>query len=301
SCNDETMENVTEVMETSKQVAIPAHLEEKVAELKVKYPDAEFAYFETAVDNESKLDEFKDLDPSSIAFVEVKKDPDIVGVLVNRNGALKKVASATSDGNIFQIVDEPAMPEGGYTQYYEHIKENIKYPEQAKKLGVEGKVYVQFIVDQSGALTDVKVVKGIGAGCDAEAARVIRLPYTWSSPQQRGIAVKQRIILPITFSLSGDKISRIGQSTNGQVQFEQQILGDTKTVSGKVLTAEGKALPGVNVVIQGSKKGTVTNMNGEYMIEAPENSTLVYSFIGFQTTAHQVDSKSIVDLVLLSE
>ncbi|MEM8564874.1 MAG: TonB family protein [Bacteroidota bacterium] len=297
SCNDEVVEDVSAVMETAKQVEIPAHLEAKVAELQEKYPNAEFAYFETAMDNESTLDELKDLDPSSIAFIEVKKDPDMVGVLVNKNGALEKIANATTDGEVFQIVDEPAMPSGGYTAFYDHIKTNMSYPMQARELGVEGKVYVQFIVDKSGSVTEVEVVRGIGAGCDAEAARVVRLPFEWSSPKQRGIAVNQQIILPITFSLSGGTTAG-HKNTNERVQFEQQELGEVKTISGKVLSEAGKPLPGVNIFVQGSKIGTVTNLDGEYKIEAPEKSTLVYSFIGFKTTAHQVDSESVINLVL---
>ncbi|MEM7110307.1 MAG: TonB family protein [Bacteroidota bacterium] len=301
SCNDETMNDVAEVMETAKQTDIPVHLTDKVAELKLKYPEAEFVYFETAMDNESKLNEFKNIDPATIALVEVKKDPDIVGVLVNKNGALEKVANATTEGEIFQIVDQPAMPQGGYEIFYEHLKNNMTYPVQARKLGVEGKVYVQFVIDKSGTMTDITVVKGIGAGCDAEAARVVGLPYEWSTPRQSGNPVNQRIILPITFSLSGGSGAEAKKETNTWLEFEKMELGDEKTITGKLVSQDGKPLPGVNVVVQGTAVGTVTNLQGEYKIKAPENSTLVYSFIGLKTTAHQVDSKSVVDLVMLSE
>ncbi|MEO1096410.1 MAG: TonB family protein, partial [Bacteroidota bacterium] len=268
---------------------------------KLKYPEAEFVYFETAMDNESKLNEFKNIDPATIALVEVKKDPDIVGVLVNKNGALEKVANATTEGEIFQIVDQPAMPQGGYEIFYEHLKNNMTYPVQARKLGVEGKVYVQFVIDKSGTMTDITVVKGIGAGCDAEAARVVGLPYEWSTPRQSGNPVNQRIILPITFSLSGGSGAEAKKETNTWLEFEKMELGDEKTITGKLVSQDGKPLPGVNVVVQGTAVGTVTNLQGEYKIKAPENSTLVYSFIGLKTTAHQVDSKSVVDLVMLSE
>lgn len=102
---------------------------------------------------------------------------------------------------IFQIVEEPATPPGGYAAFYKFVADKLKYPAQARRMGIEGKVYVQFVVDTDGSLTDVKAVKGIGAGCDEEAVRVIKSAPKWSPPKQRGKPVKQRIILPITFKL----------------------------------------------------------------------------------------------------
>jgi protein TonB len=68
-------------------------------------------------------------------------------------------------------------------------------------MGVEGKVFVQFVVDKDGTLTDIKAVKGIGAGCDEEAVRVLKAAPKWKPGKQRGRPVKVRMILPITFKL----------------------------------------------------------------------------------------------------
>ena len=102
---------------------------------------------------------------------------------------------------IFTIVEEGAEPDGGYEKFYEYIKKNLKYPSQARRMGVEGKVYVQFIVDKDGSLNDIKAVKGIGAGCDEEAERVIKEAKKWKAGKQRGRAVKQKIVIPIAFKL----------------------------------------------------------------------------------------------------
>ena len=68
-------------------------------------------------------------------------------------------------------------------------------------MGIEGKAFVQFVVDKDGTLTEVQAVKGIGAGCDEEAVRVIQGAPKWKPGKQRGRAVKVRMILPITFKL----------------------------------------------------------------------------------------------------
>jgi len=103
---------------------------------------------------------------------------------------------------IFDIVETDPSPIGGMKAFYQHVSKKMKYPNQARRMGIEGKVYVQFVIDKQGKLTDVRAVKGIGAGCDEEAVRVIKNAPDWSPGKQRGRPVKVRMILPITFKLS---------------------------------------------------------------------------------------------------
>jgi protein TonB len=97
---------------------------------------------------------------------------------------------------IFVIVEE--MPEliGGLPG----LQQKIKYPEIAKKAGVEGRVFLQFVVDENGNVVDPVVTRGIGAGCDEEALRAIR-QAKFKPGMQRGKAVKVKMSLPITFKL----------------------------------------------------------------------------------------------------
>jgi protein TonB len=97
---------------------------------------------------------------------------------------------------IFVIVEQ--MPEliGGLGS----IQSKINYPEIAKKAGVEGRVIVQFVVDESGGVIDPQVVRGIGAGCDEEAIRAVR-QAKFTPGKQRGKPVKVKMSLPITFKL----------------------------------------------------------------------------------------------------
>ncbi|GIV59968.1 energy transducer TonB [Rhodocaloribacter litoris] len=97
---------------------------------------------------------------------------------------------------IFVIVEE--MPEliGGLAA----IQEKIRYPEIAKKAGVEGRVIVQFVVDEQGRVVDPVVVRGIGAGCDEEAIRAVS-QAKFKPGKQRGKPVKVKMTLPITFKL----------------------------------------------------------------------------------------------------
>lgn len=102
---------------------------------------------------------------------------------------------------IFDIVETQPEPIGGMASFYKHVGQQMKYPNQARRMGIEGKVFVQFVIDKQGNLTEVKAIKGIGAGCDEEAVRVIQNSPSWSPGKQRGRPVKVRMILPITFKL----------------------------------------------------------------------------------------------------
>ena len=102
---------------------------------------------------------------------------------------------------LFQYYDKKAEPKGGMEAFKTLLKENLKYPEEAKKMKIEGKVFVQFIVQKDGSLRMVKAVKGIGAGCDEEAVRFIRNETEWNPAKIMGENVESRMILPIVYKL----------------------------------------------------------------------------------------------------
>ncbi len=106
---------------------------------------------------------------------------------------------------VFTIVETPSEPMDGFEAFYRYIGERIKYPAQARRMGVEGKVFVEFVVNKDGSLTEFQLVKGIGAGCDEEAIRVLQSAPRWKPGKQRGRPVRQKMILPITFKL-GDQL-----------------------------------------------------------------------------------------------
>jgi len=103
---------------------------------------------------------------------------------------------------IFLVVEQPAAPRDGMAAFYKDIGRRIVDPAPARRMGVEGKVFVEFVVERDGSLTQFQVVKGIGAGCDEEAVRVIREAPSWVPGKQRGKPVRQRMVLPIHFILA---------------------------------------------------------------------------------------------------
>lgn len=102
---------------------------------------------------------------------------------------------------IFTTVEEPAKYPGGDETLKKFIDENIEYPTQAIKDNISGTVFVQIIIEKDGSISDVKVLRGIGGGCDEEAVRVISKMPNWIPAKQKGIPVRSFYIIPIIFVL----------------------------------------------------------------------------------------------------
>ena len=102
---------------------------------------------------------------------------------------------------VFRIVEKMPSPVGGWEAFVKTLQKHMKYPRQAERSGVAGKVYVGFTVDENGALRDFTIETGIGFGCDQEAMRVIALTK-WNAGKQRGRPVKVRLVQPINFNIT---------------------------------------------------------------------------------------------------
>lgn len=100
----------------------------------------------------------------------------------------------------FRVVEKKPEPEGGAEGFQKLLRKNLKYPKRAIHNDTEGSVYVSFTISTTGVVSDLKILKGIGDGCDEEAMRVIALSK-WTPGKQRGNPVAVRMIQPITFSL----------------------------------------------------------------------------------------------------
>jgi periplasmic protein TonB len=102
---------------------------------------------------------------------------------------------------IFTVVE--SMPEfpGGAEQMMIFIAKNIKYPPMARESGIQGRVFVNFVVEPNGSVSNVKVLRGIGGGCDEEAIRVVETMPKWTPGRQRGKAVRVSFNLPVRFTL----------------------------------------------------------------------------------------------------
>lgn len=101
----------------------------------------------------------------------------------------------------FIAVEKEAVFPGGVNNFYNYIGHNLRYPENAIKNKIEGKVSVSFVVDKNGKLVEIKIIKGVSPDIDAEAVRLFRNSPRWMPGIQNGILVKQQYAMNIIFQL----------------------------------------------------------------------------------------------------
>ena len=97
------------------------------------------------------------------------------------------------------IVDEPARFPGDIKAFYKYLSKKLKYPKNSQKQGIEGRVFVEFIVEKDGSISNARIIKGINRECNKEALRVIRNMPNWISGKQDGVPVRQKLIQNILF------------------------------------------------------------------------------------------------------
>ncbi len=112
---------------------------------------------------------------------------------------VERHVEAQMEDGIFLIVEDPATPVGGIGEFYKYITENLQYPDKALENGVSGKIFIEFVVQKDGSISNIKILKGIGFGCDEEVLRLLADSPPWIPGKQKGRVVKQRFVLPITF------------------------------------------------------------------------------------------------------
>lgn len=117
----------------------------------------------------------------------------------------KDSTTKTGERKIFTTVEQAPEFPGGIPGFYSYISKNLEYPVVARLIGISGKVKVVFVVDEKGKVTNVAPISCIGAGCEAEAARVLELCPTWKPAIQNGKPVKAAFTVPIDFNLTGKK------------------------------------------------------------------------------------------------
>jgi len=112
-----------------------------------------------------------------------------------------EVVEQTREQEVFMVVED--MPEfpGGEAKMFKYIADNVDYPPLARENNIQGRVTVQFVVDENGKIIDAKVLKGIGWGCDEAALRVVNSMPRWKPGKQRNKAVRVRFVIPIRFVL----------------------------------------------------------------------------------------------------
>jgi len=315
ACQEQVMDDLnTVVQNSSAALDVPANVQSRYEELKKANPGSQYLLMELQKEGQEKLKEMEKMYglPKSIEVFQLGEDTyeatgnasikgAASGIQIRNNENLKDDSrtfaiieyndqvQALSDkmvqDEIFTVVEENAQPKEGIEKFYEFISSHMKYPNEAKNKGITGRVFLEFIIEKDGSLTNLKVLKGIGHGCDDEAMRVLAMSPPWNPGLQRGLAVRQKMVMPIVFN-SGQA------TTNGiESQVMKMIIetGPVQEVDGKMLLTgrvkdeSGNPMKGAHVIAKGQTHGTITDDNGMFQLMSENKIPLVISFVGYRS------------------
>ena len=158
-----------------------------------------FTSFAQGTSNQVKIENTEVKNPSSPPPPSSGDNSEVIMVAPDSGKNL-----TTNDSNeIFLLIDEFPIFIGGDAALYKFINTNIKYPIKENEAGIQGTVFVRFVVEKDGAVTNVTVVKSVSTGLDEEGIRVIKLTdHHWFPGKNNGKPVRVYFTIPIAFSLS---------------------------------------------------------------------------------------------------
>ena len=125
----------------------------------------------------------------------------VLAILFTINTTATAQNKKTSNDKVFEKVED--MPEfpGGEQAMMDFVGKNVQYPKEAMEKEISGRVLVGFIVEKDGSVNEVKIVRGIGGGCDEEAVRVVKAMPKWKPGKEKGKPVRVSYMMPIFFKL----------------------------------------------------------------------------------------------------
>jgi len=131
--------------------------------------------------------------------IEIVLDVEITEETVIEEIVFEEPVEEEVVDEVFTIVEQNPTFVGGDLAFIKFVQSNLVYPEKARRMGLEGRVFVQFVIEKDGSLTDVAVIKGMMGDCNEEAIRVMQNSPNWVAGKQRGRSVRVQIVIPITF------------------------------------------------------------------------------------------------------
>ncbi|WP_339904404.1 TonB family protein [uncultured Cyclobacterium sp.] len=190
------------------------------------------------------------------------------------------------------LLDKLPEFKGGMAAFSNYVKKEAEFPLHARKNGKEGQVLVQFVVEKDGSVSHVKATKGAGNGFEFLAERIIQNAPAFHPGIQNGRPVRVELTIPLIFSLSKDlsptdklpfgevNLGEMTPNTEGLKVEADYINGVWK---GTVKDIDGNSLPGALIKIEGTNIGTVTDIEGHFILKTKSPSPILISFTGYTT------------------
>ena len=296
ACNEQLDGEIKKMGEQSNAISFDQLPDNMKADLEPMKEQLAFIKLEAKDgDNLSDIAGLQDIDEELIHSMNIDKTNNTIYIAMMKDGTNFDYVAEKSkmDGEVFTMVESQPRYPGGMDAFYQYLGQEMKYPLQARKAGIEGRVYVQFIVEPDGTISEVTTLKGIGGGCDAEAERVMTNTSGWIPGEQRGKKVRVRMVLPLIFKLNNDEVANGGKSKGTIIINEVENVNDRMKINanlqegvwtGTVYAPSGQPLAGVNIVEKNTTSGTVSDRDGSFRLKLINPaSEVILSSVGYES------------------
>ena len=179
---------------------------------------------------------------TAAAFTTTLKYDTIPGETFTAVGTFEPV-----QGDVFDVVEEMPQYPGGPQALFKFLGENVQYPAEAEKAGIQGRVIATFVVEKDGSISQPTIVKSVDPLLDAEAIRVISAMPNWIPGKQNGKVVRVKYTVPLSFNLDGggEEVDRLCREDGTIVEIDIE-KGDT-TIAKPLFIVDGKVMDGRKV------------------------------------------------------
>ncbi|HEY3429068.1 MAG TPA: M56 family metallopeptidase, partial [Cyclobacteriaceae bacterium] len=177
------------------------------------HPNAKLTYMEGEAKEMDRFTSTEQVSSRVIYNYAYKKNQGLEKKGVLLTDVVEEAETLTTDDKVFLVVEKAPEYPGGFDALKGFISKNLKYPTEDASKGVTGTVFVSFVIIETGAVTDVTLIKGVSATIDAEALRIVKMFPNWTPGEQNGTKVKTRYVVPIRF----------GQPTSRETVEEVEI------------------------------------------------------------------------------
>ncbi|QNR84546.1 TonB family protein [Pedobacter riviphilus] len=194
-------------------------------------------------------EEFKNkLLPKSDGYVNLNKI-NIISYLPKTTETETSAIKSENTDKVYDFVSIEKQPEfpGGISKFYRYLSSSIKYPKLAQENNVQGKVFLSFVVEKDGSLTDIQITRGLGSGTDEEAIRVLKESPKWHPGIQNGLAVRVKYNINVNFTINDPtKETKTGSISNDRIRLKEGTNLDALVILDGVKLSDNSQLNAIN-------------------------------------------------------
>ena len=206
------------------------------------------------------------------------------------------------NSTVYDMVEQaPAFP-GGPQAMMQFIKDNLQYPQIAKENGIQGRVILQFVVDETGKVTDPKVIRSIDPSLDTEAIRLVLSMPRWIPGMQDGKAVAVKYTFPVMFSLGGEAKSSASKDMPFSIAYSKSSGGSTSVSVSSSSSSSGQVADGNKVIaVSAGKMSEVSGKINKFLVNPDSVQILIDGVPATEESLRALSADKIASISVLKD